>query len=194
MSPKTQTRPVNPQNRLQPKIWPPKPERNRCVQTQPKSRNRAESPAAIVRRCIMRVSFLPELAGRRRPGAFARRLLPHSPLRTHSSSEARSGRRVHARHHARLPERVGDLRGGASAAGGDRSRARPERAKARNASRPMHAPLEEGTRGAAKGGESGFFGAVFFRRAGVFEDALGEKAGVLSNGALDPVGDLRTGL
>ena len=54
MSPKTQTRPVNPQNRLQPKIWPPKPGRNRRVQTQPKSRNRAESPAAIVRRCIMR--------------------------------------------------------------------------------------------------------------------------------------------
>ena len=58
MSPKTQTRPVNPQNRLQPKIWPPKPGRNRCVQTQPKSRNRAESPAAIVRRCIMRASII----------------------------------------------------------------------------------------------------------------------------------------
>lgn len=51
VSPKTQTRLGQPANRLQPKIWPPKPERNRCVQTQPKSHNRAENPEEIVRLC-----------------------------------------------------------------------------------------------------------------------------------------------
>ena len=128
-------------------------------------------------------------SGRLRPP-----LLEHGPVTNRASCEGRSGppgrspanRRGVGGRRVRGPKRRRE-----SGGRGPLSRA----PRTREGSLPWRRTrlLRRGTRGAAQGGESGF-GVVFFRRAGVFENALGEKAGVLSNGALDPVGDLRTGL